>query len=81
MATFSLPPGDHGAMMLGMQGMGVSTPAAAAVADATWGLAKERHMPKGLMLSMGAKSIVFAMACPPHLGRGPTTASCEGALP
>ena len=33
------PPGVHGATITGMQGMGVSTPAAAAVAEATVGFA------------------------------------------
>ena len=38
MHTFSCPPGAQGAVMTGMQGIGVSTPQAAAVAAATWGL-------------------------------------------
>ena len=47
-------PGAHGAGITGKQGMGVSTPRAAAVALATVGLAKELHMPKGGILTMGA---------------------------
>src|SRR5579885_3349877 len=46
------PPGTHGAGVLGMHGMGVSTPIAAAVAAATMGFAPEVHMPKGMMLVM-----------------------------
>lgn len=36
--------------------MGVSTPKAAAVADATTGLATERHRPNGTMLTIGLLS-------------------------
>lgn len=46
-------PGVQGAKVTGTQGMGVSTPLAAAVADATVGLAMEVHMPKGGMFAMG----------------------------
>ena len=46
-------PGVQGAGVTGTQGMGVSTPSAAAVAAATWGLASEEHMPKGMMFFMG----------------------------
>jgi hypothetical protein len=37
--TFTCPPGLHGAAITGIQGIGVSTPIAAAVAEATVGLA------------------------------------------
>ncbi len=46
-------PGIHGATIAGTQGMGVSTPCAAAVADATVGFDKVLHMPKGSMFTMG----------------------------
>src|SRR5579862_6436485 len=46
-------PSTQGAGVLGMHGMGVSTPRAAAVAAATVGLAGDIHMPKGKMLVMG----------------------------
>ena len=46
-------PGIQGLVVLGTQGWGVKTPIAAAVAAATWGLAMELHMPKGMMLTMG----------------------------
>jgi hypothetical protein len=36
-----------------MQGMGVSTPMAAAVAAATMGFAGDMHIAKGMMLAMG----------------------------
>jgi hypothetical protein len=53
-------PGVHGASVAGMQGIGVSTPSAAAVAAATIGLAGLRHMPKGGMLTIGMWSRMFA---------------------
>src|SRR5882757_6705370 len=43
-------PATQGAGVAGMQGMGVSTPSAAAVAAATVGLAIDMHIPKGMML-------------------------------
>jgi hypothetical protein len=46
-------PGTQGAAVTGMQGMGVRTPSAAAVAAATIGLEGELHMPKGAILTMG----------------------------
>ena len=47
-------PGTQGAGITGMQGMGVSTPIAAAVADATVGLAIDEHIPKGMTFTNGA---------------------------
>jgi hypothetical protein len=46
-------PGAHGAVVFGMQGIGVYTPNAAAVAAATVGLASDWHMPNGMILVMG----------------------------
>lgn len=46
-------PGAQGAAVTGIQGIGVSTPRAAAVAAATMGLAGELHMPKGAIFIMG----------------------------
>jgi len=61
MPTFVfIAPGDHGATVTGMQGMGVSTPKAAVVAAATIGLAIEVHMPNGRILAIGTKSIMLA---------------------
>lgn len=54
-------PGAHGAAVTGMQGMGVSTPKAAAVAAATVGLAIDWHIPKGRMLTIGLLSIMLAI--------------------
>lgn len=54
-------PGDHGASVAGMQGIGVSTPIAAAVAAATVGLARELHMPKGSMFAIGLLFMIFAI--------------------
>src|SRR6516225_9623207 len=53
-------PGTQGAGVFGMQGMGVKTPRAAAVADATVGLARDMHMPKGMMLVRGMWSMMLA---------------------
>jgi hypothetical protein len=53
-------PGDQGATVLGMQGIGVRTPEAAVVAEATVGLANELHMTKGITLTMGILSIMLA---------------------
>jgi hypothetical protein len=46
-------PGTQGAAVAGIQGIGVNTPIAAAVAAATVGLAGELHTPKGSMFSIG----------------------------
>jgi hypothetical protein len=46
-------PGDQGATVAGIHGIGVNTPKAAAVADATTGLAKELHVPNGIIFTNG----------------------------
>ena len=79
--TFPCPPGFQGAFITGTQGIGVSAPHAAAVAEATLGLAIDLHMPKGAMLSIGAKSIILAIGILPHMGRIPTTVKVDGAIP
>ena len=80
--TFTCPGGAQGAVITGTQGIGVSTPQAAAVAEATVGLAIDVHMPKGSMLDMGAMSMMFAISIFPHLGRkGTVTISDDGAIP
>jgi hypothetical protein len=43
-----------------MQGIGVSTPIAAAVAAATVGLEGDWHIPKGMMLVIGMWSMILA---------------------
>jgi hypothetical protein len=47
-------------VVTGTQGIGVRTPDAAVVAEATVGLATQLHMPKGKMLTMGLLSMMFA---------------------
>lgn len=51
--------GIQGAMVMGVQGMGVKTPKAAAVAAATAGFAKLMHIPKGMMFIKGLESIML----------------------
>ena len=51
-STFGAP-GTHGAVVAGMQGIGVSTPMAAAVAAATIGFAGDMHMPNGMIFTRG----------------------------
>jgi hypothetical protein len=55
-----IEPGVHGAGITGTQGIGVNTPDAAAVADATDGFARDEHMPKGLILTIGLLSKILA---------------------
>ena len=54
----------HGATVIGTQGMGVRTPRAAAVAEATTGLAIDRHIPNVGMLTMGLLSMMFPAGGP-----------------
>jgi hypothetical protein len=76
-------PGDHGAVVTGMHGCGVSTPSAADVAAATCGFDSVVHIPNGMMLTFGAKSWMVAAICPPACTGRPlgTTVSAEGATP
>jgi hypothetical protein len=53
-------PVTHGAGVAGTQGIGVSTPNAAAVAAATVGLEGDMHIPKGIIFVIGMWSIMFA---------------------
>lgn len=53
-------PGTQGAEMAGIHGIGVNTPSAAAVAEATVGFAIELHIPKGRIFTNGTLSIIFA---------------------
>src|ERR1043166_9670828 len=53
-------PGFQGDVVTGMQGIGVNTPSAAAVADATLGLAIDMHIPNVGMFFIGTKSMIFA---------------------
>ena len=75
-------PGIHGDTVFGMHGIGVKTPNAAAVAEATTGLAGQMHIPNGMMFTIGAKSMMFAATCFPHVVRFTgSTCSTEGATP
>lgn len=79
---FCWPPGVQGEVMSGMQGMGVSTPIAAAVADATVGFDIDWHMPKGGMFATGAKSMIVALGRLFIMGlAGDITISDDGAIP
>lgn len=53
-------PATHGAGVFGMHGIGVRTPKAAAVADATVGFAIDMHIPNGMILTIGMWSMMFA---------------------
>jgi hypothetical protein len=58
-STFGTPD-IHGEGVTGMHGIGVSTPEAAAVADATAGFAMLLHIPNGMIFTIGMWSIIFA---------------------
>ena len=75
-------PGTHGDVVTGMQGIGVSTPSAAAVAAATDGFAGDMHMPNDMMFTIGTWSMMFASGWFPVLTRftGSTT-RLLGAIP
>jgi len=53
-------PGAQGAGITGIQGIGVSTPNAAAVAAAMVGFAGDLHTPKGGIFTIGLLSIIVA---------------------
>lgn len=53
-------PGAQGAGITGTQGMGVSTPSAAAVAEATVGFDRDWHIPKGIIFFIGILSMMVA---------------------
>src|ERR1700733_4476445 len=54
------PPATQGAGVAGMQGIGVSTPRAAAVAAATTGFEGDIHMPKDMIFTIGMWSMILA---------------------
>jgi hypothetical protein len=58
-------PGTQGATVAGIHGMGVSTPNAAAVAEATSGFEGVVHIPKVGIFVIGAKSMIVAAGRPP----------------
>lgn len=53
-------PGDQGVTVAGIQGIGVNTPNAAAVAAATTGLDSEVHIAKGKIFTSGLLSMILA---------------------
>ena len=72
----------HGATIEGTQGIGVKTPMAAAVAEATVGFDKVVHIPNVAILTIGTKSVMVAIGNPAantgSLGR---TVNAAGAIP
>ena len=74
-------PGVHG-VGIGTQGIGVSTPSAAAVAAATVGFDSDMHITKGAMFMPVTQSAMVAAGLPPiiTLADG-TTLSGMGATP
>src|SRR5213594_2816601 len=74
-------PGVHGAGITGTQGMGVKTPRAAAVAEATVGLAIDMHMAKGGILTIGILSMMFAAGAPAMVLLVGSTENTDGAMP
>jgi hypothetical protein len=78
-----LDPGDHGAVVTGMHGCGVSTPMAAEVAAATCGLESVVHIPNGAMFAIGTLSTIRAMSwLLPWVGLpAGSTVSADGATP
>jgi hypothetical protein len=74
-------PGTHGATVFGIHGIGVKTPIAAAVADATVGLANDIHVPKGSMFIIGLLSIMLATGVVDMVILSGNTVSTLGAAP
>jgi len=74
--------GFHGPTGTGTQGIGVSTPAAATVAEATVGLERLVHKPKGGMFTIGRTSSTVATGLPStNTRRAGSTFKVEGAIP
>jgi hypothetical protein len=74
-------PGAHGAIVTGMQGIGVNTPRAADVAAATVGFASEEHIPKGIMFVNGMWSMILAMGMVVLIRYMGRTEKEQGAIP
>jgi hypothetical protein len=74
-------PGTHGAGITGMHGIGVNTPNAAAVADATVGFANDEHMPNGIMFTIGLLSMMLASGVTVSVLFAGNTTSELGAAP
>jgi hypothetical protein len=74
-------PANQGATVIGIQGMGVGTPKAAAVAAITMGFAMLLHIPNGKILSNGMLSMILAAGISTNTGLIGNTTSVEGAAP
>jgi hypothetical protein len=74
-------PGAHGATVTGMQGIGVRTPSAAAVAAATVGFEGDMHIPKVGMFTIGLLSMMQAAGVVMFVLFNGSTASAAGAAP
>ena len=59
-------PTIQGAGVTGIQGIGVRTPRAAAVAAATVGFARDWHKPNGMMFTIGLLSMTLARGVGPN---------------
>lgn len=72
----------QGETMTGTQGIGVSTPKAAAVAEATLGFDKVLHIPNGIIFTIGIKSVTEATGNPQiKIGNFGRTTNEDGAAP
>jgi hypothetical protein len=74
-------PTTQGAVVIGMQGMGVSAPNAAAVAAATIGFAILVHIPKGMTFNNGLLSMMLAAGISTNTLLAGNTINVEGAAP
>jgi len=74
-------PGNHGIDVIGMQGAGVNTPIAAAVAAATIGFAAQEQRPKGITFTNGMWSMTVATGVPAWTKRMGSTLNTLGAAP
>jgi hypothetical protein len=74
-------PGTQGATVFGIHGIGVSTPRAAAVAEATVGFASEVHIPKGGIFTIGFLSMIVAAGEDVRTFMLDVTISVEGVVP
>jgi hypothetical protein len=74
-------PGVHGEVVTGTHGMGVSTPRAAAVAEATAGFAMDMHMPKVGIFVIGMLSAIVAAGAPHMVLLVGSTTRADGATP
>ena len=78
--SFGLP-GIQGPAIIGIQGMGVSTPKAAAEALATFGFEGLLHIPKGIIFTMEMLSMIDARAWELMTLAAGRTFNTDGAAP